>query len=289
MTRYTMPGRLSMLHDVKRKLRRSKLNTVCEEAKCPNIAECFGCKTATFLIMGEVCTRACRFCAIRKGKPEPLDPQEPERLAEAVDVLGIRHAVITSVTRDDLEDGGAVCFAACIREINKRNPQVRTEVLIPDFQGDANAVGVVLDAGPSVMNHNIETVPRLYRDVRPKADFMRSLNLIAQAASRKSSSMVVKSGMMVGLGENEPEVYAVLKSLQQSGCDIVTIGQYLRPTKENWAVHRDVSDQEFARYQQIGHELGMMVIAGPLVRSSYKALDSFDEVRRQYAGSIQNH
>ncbi|MBW1807186.1 MAG: lipoyl synthase [Deltaproteobacteria bacterium] len=265
-----MPGRLSDRHQVKVRLRKAGLHTVCEEAKCPNIAECFKADTATFLILGKVCTRNCSFCAITKNRhPAPDDPDEPRRLAEAVRDLGITHAVITSVTRDDLPDGGAAAFAACIRSINQVCPQVRVEVLVPDFLGSQKSLDQVLQAGPQVFNHNIETIERLYPVVRPGAAYARSLGLLAAAARR--AGPLVKSGLMVGLGESYEEVIQVLADLKRAGCQVVTIGQYLRPTKNNCEVIRQVSQEEFNCFIKAGDELGLTVIAGPLVRSSYQA------------------
>jgi lipoyl synthase len=265
-----MPGRLSDRHQVKVRLRKACLHTVCEEAKCPNIAECFKADTATFLILGNVCTRNCSFCAIAKDRPPVAnDPGEPRRLAEAVKDLGITHAVITSVTRDDLADGGAAAFAACIESINQLCPQVRVEVLVPDFLGSQESLEIVLQAGPQVLNHNIETIERLYSDVRPGAVYSRSLGLLA-AAARKAGPLI-KSGLMVGLGESNEEVVELLADLAQAGCQVVTIGQYLQPAKNNCEVIRRVSEEEFEYFIQAGERFGLTVIAGPLVRSSYQA------------------
>jgi lipoic acid synthetase len=270
VTSICAPGRLSERHAVKVQLRRANLHTVCEEARCPNICECFGAQTATFLILGDVCTRHCRFCAITKDRPpKPVDQNEPQRVAQAVLDLDIAHAVITSVTRDDLEDGGAGHFVDCIEAIRKKNKNAKIEVLVPDFKGDLDAVGRVCQARPDVFNHNLETVPRLYPKVRPEAFFYRSLNIIEYAAS--NSEMVVKSGIMVGLGENLKEVVEVLKNLKNVGCKIVTIGQYLQPNKDCLEVKEKISPEQFLYLEEVGKSLGLNIVANTLVRSSYKA------------------
>ena len=246
-----------------------KLNTVCEDAKCPNMAECWGNGTATFMILGDICTRSCGFCNIKTGKPVGLDFDEPRRVARAIEAMGIDYAVITSVNRDELSDGGASLFAETIDQIRSIIPACKIEVLIPDFKGDIEALMIVLKANPDVLNHNIETVPRLYSKVRPQANYEQSLELIRRA---KDFGSLTKSGMMVGLGEESDEVYKVLDDLKQSGCDIATIGQYLQPTKNHLEVERYVEPLEFAEYKAFGTVLGFTAIeSGPLVRSSYHA------------------
>ena len=247
------------------------LNTVCEDARCPNMAECWGNGTATFMILGDICTRSCGFCSVMTGKPVGLDLDEPGRVAKAIEAMGIDYAVITSVNRDELSDGGASLFAETIERIRSLIPACKIEVLIPDFKGDFKSLLTVLRARPDVLNHNIETVPRLYSKVRPQADYEQSLELIQRA---KDFGSVTKSGMMVGLGEETDEVYKVLEDLKQNGCDIATIGQYLQPTKNHLKVKRYVEPLEFAEYKAFGTVLGFTAIeSGPLVRSSYHAKD----------------
>jgi lipoic acid synthetase len=229
--------------------------------------------TATFLIMGETCTRGCRFCAVHAAEPQPLDPDEPRRIAEAATRMGLRHVVVTSVTRDDLPDGGAAHFAAVIGELRRSVPHVRVEVLTSDFAGDANAVDTVLDATPDVFNHNVETAPRLYAEVRPGADYARSLGVLARARER-ASSIPTKSGLMVGLGETAAEVAEVLRDLRRVGVRIVTIGQYLRPSANHLPVARFVEPAEFDGYAQVARGLGFSAVASaPFVRSSYHAAE----------------
>jgi lipoic acid synthetase len=257
---------------IKALLRQHQLHTVCEEAHCPNIGECFNAGTATFMILGDVCTRSCRFCAVRSGRPEQEpDRLEPYRLAKAVRTLGLDYVVITSVTRDDWPDGGAAIFAECIRSIRRDNPRCRVEVLIPDFMGNWHALATVVEAGPYVLNHNIETVPRLYRRVRPRAYYERSLELLRRA-KEMAPSLLTKSGLMVGLGETHEEVLAVMADLRSAGVDLVTIGQYLRPSWKQLPVKRYYRPEEFVPFVEKGRELGFLhVEAGPLVRSSYHA------------------
>lgn len=257
---------------IKALLRQHQLHTVCEEAHCPNIGECFNAGTATFMILGDVCTRSCRFCAVRSGRPEQEpDRLEPYRLAKAVRTLGLDYVVITSVTRDDWPDGGAAIFAECIRSIRRDNPRCRVEVLIPDFMGNWHALATVVEAGPYVLNHNIETVPRLYRRVRPRAYYERSLELLRRA-KELSPSLLTKSGLMVGLGETHEEVFTVMADLRSAGVDLITIGQYLRPTWKQLPVKRYYRPEEFVPFVDKGRELGFQhVEAGPLVRSSYHA------------------
>lgn len=251
-------------------LREHSLHTVCQSADCPNIGECFGARTATFLILGGVCTRNCRYCSVPKGKPPGLDLHEPARVAEAVRSLGLKHAVITSVTRDDLADGGAGLFAACIQKLRAVNPDITIEVLVPDFGGDDTALSAVLAAGPEVFNHNIETVPRLYPAVRPEADYRRSLRILRQAAEYGAN--LTKSGIMVGLGETEQEVLAVFTDLAAAGVAAVTIGQYLQPSPRHLPVSEYIHPERFKMYEAAGRSLGLrQVVSGPLVRSSYHA------------------
>jgi lipoyl synthase len=259
-------------------LRKGHLHTVCQEAQCPNIFECFARHTATFLILGNRCTRSCTFCAVQNGPRCLPDPDEPDRVARAVADLGLSCVVITSVTRDDLPDGGAAAFAATIKTIGKTVPQVRLEVLIPDFQGNENSLYAVLDAGPDVLNHNIETVPRLYPTVRPQADYRLSLQLLLRAGTYKSE-IPTKSGMMLGLGETEKEIENTLRDLREAGCRIVTLGQYLQPTKANHPVKRFVPPEEFEHWRAAALALGFEEAAsGPFVRSSYRAQDSYRHV-----------
>lgn len=260
------------------------LYTVCEGARCPNQMDCFAEGTATFMILGEICTRNCRFCAVKKGKPKPPDPEEPWRVAEAVRRLGLAHAVITSVTRDDLPDGGAFQFAQTVRAIRSLNPRTTVEVLVPDFKGDERALQEVLEAEPDVLNHNVETVPRLYSTVRPQANYERSLHLLARAHKIKPS-LITKSGLMVGLGESEEEVLKVLEDLRAAGCSIVTIGQYLRPSLHHLPVARYIPPDEFERFKQIAFEMGFQFVASaPFVRSSYRAAEALQAVRGNHGG-----
>ena len=257
------------------------LNTVCQEARCPNLFECWGVdKTATFMLMGDVCTRRCGFCAVTQGAGKPLDPEEPRHVAEAVRTLGVRHAVVTSVNRDELPDGGAAHFAATIREIRRLTPGVTVEVLIPDFLGSEAALGTVLDEAPEVLNHNLETVERLYRRVRPDAIYARSLELLKRTADRKEKKeeislkvkMKVKSGVMVGLGETREELSVALRDLRASGVDVVTVGQYLQPHARRLPIERYYTPQEFEEIRKEGEATGFEVVeSGPLVRSSYHA------------------
>lgn len=247
------------------------LHTVCQEALCPNLPECFGWGTATFLILGNICTRNCRFCAVKKGHPPPPDPEEPERIAEAAARLHLRHVVITSVTRDDLPDGGAGHFAATVQAIRRRLPEARVEVLIPDFCGSVAALETVLNAGPDVVNHNVETVPRLYPLIRPQADYRRSVGILSWVKVR-APQIATKSGLMLGLGERTAEVLQVFYDLREAGCDMLTLGQYLQPTEHQHPVVRYVPPEEFVEYREKAEAMGFRkVVAGPLVRSSYRA------------------
>jgi lipoyl synthase len=248
-----------------------RLHTVCESAACPNVGECWNQRTATFMILGNVCTRRCGFCAVQKGAPLPVDYDEPERVAEAVEAMGLEFAVVTSVNRDDREDGGAELFAQVIRAIRRRVPGCGVEVLIPDFQGSHAAVEIVMDAAPDVLNHNTETVPRLYRQVRLGARYERSLDVLRHA-KRVRPQTPTKSGLMLGLGETPEEVLTVMRDLRAHDVDILTIGQYLRPSPKHLPIVRYVTPGEFEEFKHAGYEMGFgHVEAGPLVRSSYHA------------------
>jgi len=251
------------------------LHTVCQEARCPNIGECYGHGTATFLILGRICTRDCRFCAVEHGRPEPVDPDEPERVARAVEELGLDFIVVTSVTRDDLLDGGAGQFAATIEALRRRVPGALVEVLIPDFRGNEEALRTVLDARPAVLNHNIETVRRLQREIRPAADYERSL-WVLRRAGELAPDIPTKSGIIVGLGETDEEIREAMEDLRGVGCEILTIGQYLRPTRRHTPVRRYVPPEQFDAYRRWGEEMGFAFVAsGPFVRSSYRAAEAY--------------
>ncbi len=250
-------------------MRKSKLNTVCEEAKCPNLAECWNNRTATYMILGDTCTRTCGFCDVKTGRPGFVDWDEPERVAQSVEDLGLKHVVITSVNRDELEDGGASGFSKCIELIREQTPQCTIEILIPDFQGDEKAFEIIMQNPPDILNHNLETVPRLYHAVRPQADYQRSLDLINWF---KQKGLRTKSGIMVGIGEQTDEVMKLIKDLKNHNCDIMTIGQYLQPTKKHLSVDRYVTLEEFKMFEEEGLKLGFKAVeSGPLVRSSYHA------------------
>ena len=255
--------------DIRRLTGALKLHTICEEAHCPNVWECWNNRTATFLILGDICTRRCYYCSVTTGRPLPLDEAEQARVAEAVKILGLRHAVITSVNRDEVPDGGARMFAETIRAIRRELPSCTIEVLIPDFMGDERALDAVLAAKPDILNHNIETVPRLFPSVRPQGKYLRSIRLLHSACEKMA---VTKSGLMVGLGETLGEVRAVMQDLRRTGCVILSIGQYLQPTKAHWPVIRFYDPTEFQRLKEEGLALGFRhVESGPLVRSSYHA------------------
>lgn len=254
-----------------RLMRNLNLHTVCEEARCPNIGECWNHRTATFLLLGDICTRNCRFCAISKGQPKPLDEDEPEHIAHAVAYLKLKHAVLTSVTRDDLPDGGARLFARSIRLIRQHHPGCKVEVLIPDFAGNWDALQAVLDEQPDVLNHNVETVPSIFPRFRPRASFARSLELLERARQHQAS-LITKSGIMVGAGETNDEVLEVMDLLRGVDVNVMTIGQYLAPTAHHWPIHRYVTPEEFAFFEQEGKKRGFRHIeSNPLVRSSYHA------------------
>jgi lipoic acid synthetase len=269
--------------EVRQMMRRLSLVTVCEEARCPNIHECWAReRTATFMLMGDICTRTCGFCAVGKGEPGSLDPEEPERVAEAVRELGLSHAVVTSVNRDDLADGGAGHFASTIRAIRRAVPECTVEVLIPDFCGNWDALDEVLREVPEILNHNLESVERLYRRVRPQALYERSLELLARSDARRradATRMRTKSGVMVGLGETRDELVRALEDLRASGCDIATIGQYLQPHERRLPVERYYTPEEFDDLRRQGEQMGFLrVEAGPLVRSSYHARRALEAV-----------
>jgi lipoic acid synthetase len=273
--------RLADLHEIKTVMRENGLHTVCEEARCPNRGECFARGTATFLLLGDVCTRACGFCDIANGKPRPVDPGEPWRVRAAVERMGLSFVVLTSVDRDDLPDGGAAHFADTIRAVRTLEPVPGVEVLTPDFLGRLESLETVLAAGPDVFNHNVETVPRLYREVRRGARLERSLGLLS-AAKRIAPEKTTKSGFMLGLGEREDEVQALLEKLREAGVDIVTIGQYLRPSSENLPVVEYVHPDVFERHRLAGEKLGFRhVFAGPFVRSSYRAEEALAAAGRE--------
>lgn len=261
-------------------MRSNKLNTVCEEAACPNIGECWSKKHATVMILGSVCTRACAFCNIETGRPDQLDPHEPDNLADATAELGLNHMVITSVDRDDLPDGGAEHFARCIHKIRMRSPGTTIEILTPDFLRKDGAVDTVVAAKPDVYNHNVETVPRLYKSIRPGARYFHSLDLLKRV-KELDPSMFTKSGMMVGLGETKDEVLQVMDDMRSADVDFITIGQYLRPSQRHAPVQRYVTPDEFRYYKRMAKAKGfLMVSASPLTRSSYHAGDDFAEMRK---------
>jgi lipoic acid synthetase len=261
---------------IKSILENTQLHTVCEEARCPNLGECFSKGTATILILGKICSRDCGFCAVEHGVPALPDEAEPENLVQAVKAMGLQYVVITSVTRDDLPDGGASHFAKTIQAIRALDPKIKVEVLIPDFKGDPSSLAMVLDASPDVLNHNIETVPRLYPRVRPQADYEGSLNLLRRS-KENYPHIFTKSGFMLGLGETEREVVDLLRDLKEVGCDFLTIGQYLQPHPDRLAVVRYIPPEKFEAYKKIGEEMGFKAVAsGPFVRSSFHASQMFD-------------
>jgi len=262
-------------------LKAQKLHTVCQEARCPNLWECFSRHTATFMILGTRCTRNCRFCAVRHDKPKAPDPEEPRRIAETAEAMNLRHVVVTSVTRDDLPDGGASHFAATVHEIRKQVPEATIEILVPDFQGSRDALRTVVESRPDVFNHNVETAERLYPAVRPVAKYNRSLDLLSRV-KELDESLVTKSGLMLGLGENPEEITITLWDLFSVGCDIVTMGQYLQPTKANIPVTRYVTPEEFDFWKETALKMGFLAVAsGPLVRSSYRAGELLDRTLKR--------
>jgi lipoic acid synthetase len=266
---------------IKSLMSKLELHTVCEEANCPNISHCFEQGTATFLILGDVCTRGCKFCDVKRGIPSPVDKEEPKRVADAVKELGLSYAVITSVTRDDLPDGGAGIFAATVKEIKKLVPNCQVEVLIPDFGGSVDSLKTVLDAKPDVLNHNLETVKRLYPTVRRGADYRRSLDLLSNVG-KMNGGATSKSGIMVGLGENWDELLELMEDLVKTGCRLLTIGQYLNPSEEHLAIERFYHPDEFKKLKIIGEKMGFThVESGPLVRSSYHAKEQATHTKEE--------
>ena len=260
----------------------SSLHTVCQEAGCPNVGECWGSGTATFLILGDICTRACRFCDIKHGKPEPIDWEEPERVARAVQTMGLKHAVITSVNRDEREDGGAPIYAAVIRRIRELQPGCSVEVLIPDFKGSIDALKIVMDARPEILNHNVETVPSLFKKVQPQDHYEWS-EAVLRNAKKLDPETLTKSGIMLGLGETIDEVKAVMRDLREWDVDILTIGQYLQPSRRHLPIERYYTPEEFAELKTYGLEIGFKwVESAPLVRSSYHAAEQVRELSRTY-------
>jgi len=270
------PGVMSSMHGL---LDGLNLHTICQSALCPNIGKCFTAGTATFLILGDICTRCCTFCAVKKGLPEPVDEAEPKHLLEAVQKLGLSYVVITSVTRDDLPDGGASQFARTVALLRKSAANIIVEVLVPDFRGSEEAIRTVVESGPQVINHNVETVPRLYPGVRRGADYARSLELL-YTVKNLNIKITTKSGLMLGLGESTEEVVEVMHDLREANCNLLTIGQYLQPSAQHHPVSRFVTPEEFAKYEAIGREMGFAEVASsPLVRSSYRAAELFDKAQ----------
>jgi len=267
---------------IKKTLRENNLHSVCEEAACPNLSECFSLGTATFMIMGDLCTRRCPFCDVAHGKPQALDAQEPINLASTIQKLGLKYVVITSVNRDDLRDGGAGHFAACVNETRKSSPATKIEVLVPDFRGRVDIALAILKASPvDVFNHNLETIPRLYKQARPGADYQQSLDLL-KAHNKILPNVPTKSGLMLGIGETQEEVLQVLRDLHAHGCSILTLGQYLQPSADHLAIQRYITPDEFAEYAVLAKEIGFKQVAsGPMVRSSYHA----DEQARELLGN----
>lgn len=262
------------------------LHTICQESRCPNRGECFSKREATFLILGDICTRACGFCAVKTAKPLRLDAEEPRRVAKGIQKLGLRYAVITSVNRDDLDDGGASVFSQTVEETRVYAPRCMIELLVPDFMGCKNALHSVLDSSPECLSHNTETVPRLYGKVRPKSDYNRTLSLL-QESKRYRPDVVTKSGIMAGLGEREEEVLSVMRALRKADCDILTIGQYLSPGKDYLPVHRFVHPDEFLNYERRALDMGFpVVVSSPFVRTSYRARESY-ELARERKGNYE--
>lgn len=258
-----------------------ELNTVCKEANCPNLGECYSSKTATFMIMGSQCTRNCRFCNVTTGSPTELDATEPRHLAEAVKHLGLEHVVITQVTRDDLADGGSAHMADTVRAVKALNPDVTVEVLISDLKGDQEALATVLAASPDVLNHNVEMVPRLYQDIRPQAIYERSLKVLSDSKAL-APDVLTKTGFMIGLGETDEEILELMRDIRATGCDLLTISQYLAPTKEHWTMDRYVSPQQFDDLRDAGLEMGFQFVASsPLVRSSYRAHEALNAAKKR--------
>jgi len=268
-----------IFEDMGRMFESLTLHTVCESADCPNIGKCFENKTATFMIMGEICTRGCRFCAVQKGMAMPLDSEEPLHVATACRQLGLKHIVVTSVTRDDLKDGGAAHFAKTVHEIKQLNRTSTIELLIPDLKGNWDALAEIIASRPDVINHNIETVPELYNKVRPQAIYKRSLELIAKV-KEIDGKILTKSGMMLGLGETESQVIKVMEDLLAADCDMLTLGQYLRPSDQHFPVHDYIEPQKFESLRELALEMGFKYVAsGPLVRSSYQAFKGMEQLK----------
>ncbi len=262
-----------VLQEMRNLLKDLSLHTICENAACPNIGICYAHRTATFLILGNICTRNCKFCNVTKGNPLPPDPEEPKHVAEAVRRLGLKHVVITSVTRDDLEDFGVNQFVKTVEEIKKLNPNTRVEVLIPDFQGSDECIKKIVDVSPDIIGHNLETVPRLYPIVRPKASYKTSLRVL-EKIKKLNPKIFTKSGIMVGLGETDEEVFQVMKDLRSVNCDIFTIGQYLRPSKKHLEVKEYIKPEKFEEYKKKAYQLGFLYVASaPFVRSSFMAVE----------------
>ncbi len=269
------PADPAIMSGMKRLLEDLSLETICQSALCPNIGKCFSERTATFLILGGVCTRHCTFCAVKKGQPTPPDRDEPRHLLEAVEKLRLNYVVITSVTRDDLPDGGALQFARTIEVLKKGRKNAVVEVLLPDFRGSAEALRAVVEARPHVINHNVETIPRLYPEVRPEADYHRSVELLATVKDL-DPAIVTKSGLMLGLGETKAEVIEIMRDLREADCDLLTIGQYLQPSPGHHPVASYITPGEFARYRDTGEGMGFAAVASaPLVRSSFKAAELY--------------
>ncbi|MFC1920550.1 lipoyl synthase [Chloroflexota bacterium] len=269
------PGDIKTVSNVQKLLKELNLHTICENAQCPNARQCLSQRTATFLILGNTCTRHCTFCAVKKGAPAPADASEPHHLLEAAQKLGLKYIVVTSVTRDDLPDGGASHFAEVITCLRNNIEDAVVEVLVPDFLGSAESIKTVVNASPQVINHNVETVPRLYPSVRPEADYNRSVELLS-LVKELSPDIVTKSGLMVGLGETREEVIELMNDLREAECDLLTIGQYLQPSERHHPVIRYVTPEEFSEYEDIGRKMGFTDVASaPLVRSSYKAAEMY--------------
>jgi lipoic acid synthetase len=282
--RAKIPGG-SVYHETTGIVHERKLHTVCESAQCPNLGECWSRKTATIMILGNICTRSCGFCAVLTGRPTELDRDEPRRVAEAIRLMDLKHAVITSVARDELSDGGASIWAATIRAVRAENPKTAIEVLIPDFKGRWEDLETVLEAKPDILNHNVETVPRLHKVVRPQAKYERSLELLRRA---KAAGFVTKSGLMLGIGEQQDEIAATLRDMAADQLDILTVGQYLRPSAQHLPLYRWVTPEEFARWKEFSHALGINVVeSGPLVRSSYHADEQSDALVPRTRSSIE--
>jgi len=285
--RVRSPGGQNYLR-LQKLMRTRSLHTVCEEAACPNIGECWEAGTATFMILGDVCTRACKYCGVAHGMPTTLDREEPYRVAEAVETMGLEHVVVTSVNRDELEDGGAGIYATLIREVHRRVPSCSVEVLIPDFKGDEDALRMVVEAKPEILGHNLETVERLHAEVRPGGRYWRSISFLG-AAKRMDPTTLTKTGIILGMGEREEEIRQAMADVREAGVDILTLGQYLRPSPAHIPVARWVGPDEFARWKEVGEEeMGFAhVESGPLVRSSYHAKEQAREVEAGDAGSIR--